>query len=210
MKPFFICTSVILLIIISCTAGCITNQNTPGNPQTSTSVSPAPATGTTPKLSGQNQENASSCSIPSLVFNSSQETTNVSRGFSFSGDNMSYTLPYGSIIYHGPDGLTRVFDPDGTQVLIANDSDNLSPTPGGLLPSTKVMQVPNGAFVQDDGNMTHIILNGTCIGTIINADSSSVSLPVPSRQICHCPMEPAISGTTTPQTYATDGLCHCE
>ena len=210
MKSLFICASVIILIIISCMAGCIADQNASGNSQTSTFVSPALTIVTTSAPSGQSQENSSDCSIPSLVFNTSEETTNVSWGFSFSNDKGSYALPYGSIIYHGYDGLTRIFDRNGTQILIANDSDNLSPTPGGLLQSTKVVQVPSGAFLQDNGNMTQILLSGTCIGTIINANSSSVGSPAPSRQICHCPMAPAIATTTTQQSTPTDGLCHCQ
>ena len=210
MKSLFICASVILLVIVSGMAGCIANQNTSGTPQPVQSVTPTPETGTTQIPPGGTQENTSGCFIPSLIFNTSQQTTNVSWGFSFSNDNVSYMLPYGSIIYHTPDGITRVFDRNGTQMLIAHDSDSLSPTPGGQLPSTKVVQVPSGAFLQDDGNMTHILLNGSCIGTIVDTNSSSVGTPVPSLQICHCPMEPAVSTTGTPQSAPADGLCHCQ
>jgi|GEM_PF-2452470 len=210
MKPFFICAPIILLIVISCTAGCIANQNTTVTPQPVQAATPTPETSTTPIPSGGAQENTSSCSIPSLVFNNSQGITNISWGFSFSNDTMSYTLPYGSVIYHGADGITRVFDRNGTQLLMAQDSNNQSPTPGGLLPSTKVLGVPNGAFVQADGNMTHIIQNGTCIGTVINADNTPGSSPAPSRRICNCPMEPVVSIATTPRVTPDDGLCHCQ
>ena len=210
MKPLFVCASVILLVIISCMAGCIANQNISGTPRTSASVTPTAETGTTQIPSEGTRGNAGNCSIPTLVFNNSQEITNISWGFSFSNDNESYILPYGSVIYHGPDGITRVFDRNGTQILMAQDSNNQSPTPGGLMPSTNVVQVPNSTFFQADGNMTHIIENSTCIGTIIDANSSSAGSPVPSRQVCHCPMIPAGSMTTTSQATPNDGLCHCQ
>ena len=210
MKSLFICAPIILLVVISCTAGCIANQNITGTPQSVQSVTPTSETSTTPLLSGGAQENASRCTIPSLVFNNRQEITNISWGFGFSNDNTSYTLPYGSILYHGSDGYTRVFDRNGTQILMARDSDNQSPTPGGLLPSTKVLQVPNGAVLQNEGNVTYVTQDGACIGTIIDADTSSASAPASSRRICNRPMEPVVSIAPTPGATPDDGLCHCQ
>ena len=131
--------------------------------------------------------------------------TSVPNGFGFGNDNMTYNLPVGAIIDHTQDGITRVFDRNGTQILVANDSETQYPTPGGYKPSTKVLEVPNGASVQADGNMTHIILNGICIGTTISSDT----VPAPSDRICNCPMIPVQSVTTIPTATPDDGLCHC-
>jgi len=49
--------------------------------------------------------------------------------------------------------------------------------------------------------------NGTEIPTADN-DSTVHRIPSPSR-ICHCPMEPMMSVTTTPAPIPDDGLCHC-
>jgi hypothetical protein len=131
--------------------------------------------------------------------------TSVPNGFGFGDNNRTYNLPAGSIISHTQDGITRVFDRNGTQMLVVNDSENQIPTPGGIQPSTKVLEIPNGAFVQADGNITHIILNGTCIATTISSGTSSA----PSNRICHCPMMPVQSVTTIPTATPDDGLCHC-
>ena len=203
MKPFFL-WPCILIIIIAGIAGCTTNKDTAANAPTLTSP-PAAGGGGIPTVTEEHPANTSSCPVPPLVINNHMQETIVQYGFSFGDNNRSYTLPVGSIIYHGPDGITRVFDRNGTQLLVANDSESQMPTPGGLLPSTKVLQVPNGADVQADGNMTHIILNGTCIGTTVASDI----LPVPSGRICNCPMEPARSIAIIPTATPDDGLCHC-
>ena len=203
MKSFFF-WSGILMIVIAGIMGCTMNKDTPANPPPLTSP-PAAGAGGSPTVTEDHPATASVCPVPPLVIDTNMQKTVVQYGFSFGDNNRSYTLTAGSIIYHGPDGITRVFDRNGTQLLAADDSASMMPTPGGLLPSTKVLEVPSGALVQADGNMTHIILNGTCIGTTIVSDI----LPVPSGSICHCPMEPARSITITPTATPDDGLCHC-
>jgi len=202
MKPRLICP-LIVIILLTGIAGCTGPQGS--TPPVLAQTSP-PVAGTTgvPALTGE-QPATGICPVPELMIDPRMPETLVQYGFSFSTDNRSYMLPLGSIIDHGPDGITRVFDRNGTQLLVANDSASLVPTPGGLLPSTKVLEVPSGAIVQADGNMTHIILNGTCIGTTIG----STGPPAPSGRICHCPMEPVRSGTATPAATPDDGLCHC-
>ena len=203
MKPLFF-WSCILMIIIAGIAGCTMNKNILTNPPPLTSPPAAGARGV-PTVTEEHPANTSICPVPPLVIDTNMQETIVQYGFSFSDNNRSYTLPVGSLIYHGPEGITRVFDRNGTQLLVANDSASMMPTPGGLLPSTKILEVPSGALVQADGNMTHIILNGSCIGTTIVSDV----LPVPSGRICHCPMEPVRSITITPTATPDDGLCHC-
>ena len=202
MKPLFI-WSCILIIIIAGIAGCTTNKDTATKVPPMTS--PITTAGDTEAVTDEHPANTSSCPVPPLVIDTRMQETIVQYGFSFDDNNRSYTLPAGSILFHGPDGITRVFDRNGTQLLVANDSAGMMPTPGGLIPATKVLQVPDGAVVQADGNMTHIIQNGTCIGTTIISDP----LPVPPGRICHCPMEPVRSITITPTATPDDGLCHC-
>jgi hypothetical protein len=204
MKSLFVGSCIIFILIISMTAGCTTNTDTSGNSQ---SLTPPPGTGT-PVLSTTEEHpaNAGICPhIPLLVIDNNQQMTSVPHGFGFGNNNMTYNLPAGSIISHTQDGVTRVFDRNGTQLLVANDSWNQIPTPGGFQSSTKVLEVPSGAFVQADGNITHIILNGTCIATTVSSGTS----PVPSNRICHCPMMPVQSVTITLTATPDDGLCHC-
>jgi hypothetical protein len=203
MKSLFIGSCIMLILIVSMTAGCTTHPDTPVNPQ---SLAPPPPG--TPVLSTPEEQpaNAGNCPpVPLLVIDTSQQMTSVPHGFGFGDDNITYNLPAGSIISHTPDGITRVFDRNGTQILVANDSGTQMPTPGGYRPSTKVLEVPNGAFIQSDGNLTHIILNGTCIGTVVSSDIPTT----PSNRVCHCPMIPVQSVTTIPTATPDDGLCHC-
>lgn len=207
MNQRFITTCIVLITVVAGIAGCTSDQHTAGGVQPLTSP-PAAGTAATPAATATTEDhpaNTSVCPVPPLVIDNTRPATSIPYGFSFDNDSRSYALPAGSILYHGPDGFTRVFDRNGTQILVANDSETMMPTPGGFLPSTKVLGVPSGAFVQADGNMTHIILNGTCIGTTIVSDS----LPVSRGRVCHCPMMPAGSVPATPSTGPDDGLCHC-
>jgi len=204
MKLLFTGSCIMLVLIISMTAGCTTNTDTPGNPQ---SLKTSPGAGA-PVLSAPEEHpaNAGICPpVPPLVVDNNQQVTSVPHGFGFGDNNMTCNLPAGSIISHTQDGITRVFDRNGTQILVANDSETRIPTPGGFQPSTKVLEVPSGAFIQADGNITHIILNGTCIATTISSDNS----PAPPNRVCHCPMMPVQSVTTIPTATPDDGLCHC-
>ena len=204
MKHTLLCSGILLLVIVTAIAGCTTNSGTSEHAQPVTSPPPAESMAV-PTVTENHPGTTHPCPVPPLRIDTSQPMTKIPYGFNFDNDNRSYALPAGSIICHGTDGITRVFDRNGTQLLAANDSASMMPTPGGLKPSTGVLQVPNGALVQADGNMTHIILNGTCIGTTVSPDVS----PVPSGRICNCPMIPAGPLPATPATTPDDGLCHC-
>lgn len=204
MKPTLLCSGILLLIMVTVIAGCTTSTGTTGNAQPLASPTPAESMAV-PTVTENHPADAGPCPVPPLMIDTSQQMTKIPSGFNFDNDNRSYALPAGSIIYHGTDGITRVFNRNGTQLLAANDSESTVPTPGGLMASTKVLQVPSGALVQADGNMTHIIVNGTCIGTTISPDVPAV----PPGRICHCPMIPAGPVPVTPATTPDDGLCHC-
>ncbi len=80
-------------------------------------------------------------------------------------------IPYGSIIYHSKEGITRVFDQKGKQVFSAIDKESpMVFTPGGIeKPATFISSVPNGAFVNHKGNITYVNdKNGNLILTVIN------------------------------------------
>jgi len=73
------------------------------------------------------------CPVPTLFFNNSQEITNIHSRISVvepgkypSADKN--LIPYGSIIYHSPRNITRIFDSSGRQILILNTSENPSYT----------------------------------------------------------------------------------
>ena len=136
MKPLFI-WSCILIIIIAGIAGCTTNKDTATKVPPMTS--PITTAGDTEAVTDEHPANTSSCPVPPLVIDTRMQETIVQYGFSFGDNNRSYTLPAGSILFHGPDGITRVFDRNGTQLLVANDSAGMMPTPGGLIPATKVL-----------------------------------------------------------------------
>lgn len=202
MKPWVI-WCCLFLVLLAGSAGC-TLQKTA---RPSLTVTPPPAAGTAgavPAGTDGAPAAAGVCTLPPLVFDDHMPVTAVQHGFGFN-ETQSYLLPAGAVIYHGTDGMTRVFDANGTQILLANDSADMMPTPGGLLPATKVLQVPDGALVQADGNMTYIIQNGTCIGTTINAGDPA------ARQdpACHCPAIPDGSQPSPAVPAPDNGLCRC-
>ena len=57
----------------------------------------------------------------------------------------TYGIPFGSIVVHAADGITRVFDKDGDQLLSISDGRSKKiPTPAGVeKPCTWVHQIPD-------------------------------------------------------------------
>jgi|GEM_PF-1934541 len=67
------------------------------------------------------------CPLPILIFNNSQEITELHKGLIIAepGEDppaYGYPIPAGSVIYHAPGSITRIFDSSGKQILIVNDS----------------------------------------------------------------------------------------
>jgi hypothetical protein len=165
MKAYVLCPGIcVLILIVSITVtGCMSNEKEPATPLTITS----------PTIPGGYSANTTSCLIPTLYPNNTQEKTAMRYGFSLTSGSPDYQIPYGSIISHSPDETTRVFDPEGIQILIVNDSDSQSPTPNGYRPATRILETPSGSVIRHEGNLTQIYLNGSCIATIIDATAAS-------------------------------------
>ena len=82
-------------------------------------------------------------------------------------------IPFGSIIYHSKDGITTVFDSDGTQLFSAEDKNAVKViTPQGESPATYVHELPSGfikrvlddkAFIFYEGKLSTL---GFCIRQI--------------------------------------------
>jgi hypothetical protein len=128
-----------------------------------------------------NAATKTSCPIPQLKFNNSQELTKFDRTSSMRivGHNLNYsyepgTIPLRGVIYH-EDGFTRIFDSTGTQILLVNDSDSITLTPMGPLPVTYVYGVTSEDMQpKDEGNITEFYQKGDdiCIAAIIYTPGS--------------------------------------
>src|SRR5690606_32394633 len=79
--------------------------------------------------------------LPILVFNDLMMPTMVRSGLG-PFEDIGSQIPVGSIIYHSTNGITRVFDSQGKQILIANDNEGeLVAAPGGYKPATKIHEI---------------------------------------------------------------------
>lgn len=156
-----------LLLVIAITSGCMGIGKVPvaGLPEKTAVVTPDPS----PETSAGENVTIGPCPLPPLQFDNLQDPTEILYGFSLTGANRTYPVPVGSVIYHSPDGITRVFDPSGMQLLMANDSGTLVRTPGGLVPATEALETPAGSTAWTEGDITHIYLNGSCVATVIDA-----------------------------------------
>ncbi|MGD0080193.1 MAG: hypothetical protein ABSB80_06045 [Methanoregula sp.] len=168
-----VCSFLLAIIFV---AGCIGTQKT--TPETNFSTGAITSTLT---------QIRNNCTIPTLVFNNSQEITKLGNyvgiiGLKITGpgDKSSSepgTVPLGGVIYHDA-GFTRIFDSTGNQILLINDSESFTLTPGGgSQPSTSVYSVPElSRIVKEGDNVTNIYQNSACIATIITAPSSRVKV----------------------------------
>lgn len=107
------------------------------------------------------------------------EFTKVTEGFQVDPEaSYSFHIPQGSVIYHWANGITEVYGPDNTRILIARDSEATQiPAPGGPAPATHVYYGPSGTVdVSDEsGNIDWIWLEDdtlTLILTIIEKDEN--------------------------------------
>ena len=112
-------------------------------------VAPSPGTG--------NYINWSALGLPELIKNETMTPVMLTGEWKIvppdTGRNNN-DVPYGSIIDCATDGICRVFDQSGVQVLAVYDSNE-----------AHGMEVPNGAMVDSGsiGNVTRIILDGKTI-----------------------------------------------
>jgi hypothetical protein len=74
-------------------------------------------------------------------------------------DDEKYGIPFGSVIVHSNDGITRVFDKNGIHLLSVSDDRSKSvPTPTGIEKScTRVHEVPNDSRVYHRGDRIYIL-----------------------------------------------------
>ncbi|MCK9307068.1 MAG: hypothetical protein M0P17_06015 [Methanoculleus sp.] len=80
-------------------------------------------------------------------------------------------IPFGSIVVHAADGITRVFDRDGNQLLsISDEKSGKLPTPAGIEKScTRLHQLPNDSRVYHRGDQTFVLdAAGELILTVID------------------------------------------
>lgn len=117
--------------------------------------------------------NETDSQLPRLLFNDSQEKVTIQNGFGFTHEDGVYLIPEGSITYYSSDGIVRVFDSTGKQLLITNatDSQKIS-TPVGYFSATKIYRVPSGALINTKGINTLVTLNEKPIVTIIFENST--------------------------------------
>lgn len=85
-------------------------------------------------------------------------------------------IPFGSIVVHAADGITRVFDKDGNQLLsISDKKSGKMPTPAGVEKScTQLHQLPNDSRVYHRGDQTFVLdAAGELILTVIDETTAS-------------------------------------
>ena len=115
--------------------------------------------------------------IPHLQPDASQKTTVITAALSPLPGEDVYAIPIGSIIHHTTDGTTRVFNPNGKQILVASDAMSTKiPTPEGLQPASIVHAVPQGSLIIDSkmSKNTTYVLNekGDLVMTVIDDTSA--------------------------------------
>jgi len=133
-----------------------------------------------PIVSATTQTENSNQLLSRLKFNDTQEKQIIHDGFYLSGSNFATSnqnkIPFGSTIYHQA-GITRVFDSSGKQLSTINDADSgRIATPAGYSPATNVYQVPNGALIKRNGEITQVIVNNQPISTIINTETTNAQV----------------------------------
>ena len=120
--------------------------------------------------------------LPDLQFDENQEEVVVNAELSPVAGSHVYSIPEGSIIYHSTDGMTRVFDTAGKQILVADDKKSaLIKNPHGIKPATWVHELPSGSTVDIFGNKMFATNKGKIILTIVdeNVGSAEKSLIAP-------------------------------
>ena len=112
--------------------------------------------------------NTGKYSVPPLQVNNSMEPVILNQELSTVNQTGVYLVPTGSILLQSDDGINRVFDANGTQFLAVYDTG-----------AHHTHSVPNGAFVDSEGNITYILSNNLLIMTIIDATERGIATPTP-------------------------------
>jgi len=125
---------------------------------------------------------------PLLQYDNSQKNTVITGPLSTQSADDVYHIPEGSIIRHSNDGITRVYDAKGNQILVASDETAAKvSTPNGMQPATYVHAVPQGALILDsprDKSMTYVLSeDGDRIFTVIDEKSEKESSAVRSSTL---------------------------
>ena len=110
-----------------------------------------------------------------LAFGCRQEFTKVTAPFTVDPESEGFRIPQGSVIYHWANGITEVYGPDNTRILIAKDAEAAQiPAPGGPAPATHVYYVPSGTSGGPDesGKINKNYLDDALILTIIEKDEN--------------------------------------
>ncbi len=109
---------------------------------------------------------------PNLIVNTSQVPIPISNEFKLVNNesNDKNKIPFGSIVQFSKNGITRVFNSDGKQILVVDDYEsNKVFTPHGESPSTYVFEVPSESYVLDEGSIIFVAYHNQRILTIIPA-----------------------------------------
>jgi PKD repeat protein len=118
--------------------------------------------------------------LPALQVNNSMEPVILNQELSTVNQTGVYLVPTGSIILQSDDGINRVFEADGTQFLAVYDT--------GV---HRTHAVPNGAFVDSEGNITYIVSGNLLVMTIIDATERGLATPTPPPVVASfSPMPP--------------------
>ncbi len=118
--------------------------------------------------------------LPLLQVNDSMIPVILNQELSTVNGTGIHVIPAGSVILRSDDGINRVFDAGGTQFLAVYDTG-----------AHHTHSVPNGAFVDSEGNITYILSNNLLVMTIIDATQSGIAIPtLPPMVASFSPMPP--------------------
>ena len=152
------------------TSGPVTLVTTRYPQETSTTGRGVQGSAFLPGSSPAQEVNAGICPSPPLVFNDSQPVTVLKPGnFLFSTPSAKGAIPLGGIVYH-EQGYTRVFDANGTQVFIVNDSVSVTNSPAGPISTSYTAGLQGDAVPIRENDFLAIIYSPglkICEGSII-------------------------------------------
>ncbi|OPX64116.1 MULTISPECIES: hypothetical protein [unclassified Methanoregula] len=125
------------------------------------------------------------CTRPTLLFNDSQEITEIyeidyTTPFE-SQEEKPGIVPLGGVVYRSS-GFTRIFDSTGRQILFVNDTESVHPTPAGLQTAACIQRyIPTTRIVHEGRDIENIYVAGydKCIVSIINKGGSCLPNNIP-------------------------------